>query len=171
MSPSRSAVGLIAVVIAAWSVLVYAPSSARAESQVERGSYLAAIMDCHGCHTYGALAGTPDETRHLAGSDIGFHLPGLGIFYPPNLSPDPETGLGSWSDEEILQALRTGERPDGRELAPIMPWRSYATLTDADARALIAYLRSLPAYSFEVPGPFGDGEKATHPYLSVVMPQ
>ena len=83
-------------------------------------------MDCVGCHTGGALAGAPDPKLRLAGSDIGFGAPGLGVFYPPNLTPDQETGLGAWSEADIVKALRTGERPDGRELAPMMPWRSYA---------------------------------------------
>jgi cytochrome c553 len=171
MLQSRSVVGFVMSVIAASFVFAAAVSKAWAESQVERGAYLASIMDCHGCHSYGALAGAPDETRHLAGSDIGFHLPGLGIFYPPNLTSDLATGLGNWSDEDILRAIRSGQRPDGRELAPIMPWRSYAALTDADAQALIAYLKTLPPYSFQAPGPFGEGEKATHPYLTAVMPE
>jgi mono/diheme cytochrome c family protein len=144
---------------------------ASAGSEIERGKYLATIMDCTGCHTGGALAGAPDPARYLVGSDIGFHLPGLGIFYPPNLTPDAETGLGNWSEDEIIAAVREGLRPDGRELAPIMPWHSYAVLTDPDALALARYLKSLPPASFQVPGPFGEGGTVTSPYLSVVMPQ
>ena len=74
----------------------------------------------------GALAGQPDPKLHLAGSNIGFGVPGLGVFYPPNLTPDRETGLGSWSEADIVRAVRQGVRPDGRELAPVMPWRNYA---------------------------------------------
>ena len=142
-----------------------------AESLVERGEYLAHIMDCTGCHTPGALAGQPDFERYLGGSDIGFEIPGLGVFYPPNLTPDPETGLGAWSAEEIIDAVRSGVRPDGRELAPIMPWPSYGNLDDEDAQALAAFLESLPAVDHATPGPFGPGDAPTHPYLSVVVPK
>lgn len=143
---------------------------AAAESLVERGEYLAHIMDCTGCHTPGALAGQPDFERYLGGSDIGFEIPNVGVFYPPNLTPDPETGLGAWSAEQIIDAVRSGVRPDGRELVPIMPWPSYGALNDEDAAALAAFLKSLPAIDHETPGPFGPQETPTHPYLSPVMP-
>jgi mono/diheme cytochrome c family protein len=107
---------MAAVSIVAPSVLTVPPASAQGKP---RGEYLATIMDCGGCHTPGALAGEPDAARPLAGSNIGFQIPGVGIFYPPNLTPDAETGLGSWSEREIVTAVRTGVRPDGRVLAPI----------------------------------------------------
>jgi len=160
--------------LAAASLLAAAVSlatSVMAHSLEERGAYLATIMDCTGCHTGGALAGQPDPALFLAGSDIGFLLPGLGVFYPRNLTPDPETGLGTWSAEEIIHAVRTGERPDGRILAPVMPYHSYSVLTDDDAAALAAYLKSLPPVSHEVPGPFGPEEKPTAPYMAPVMPE
>ena len=143
---------------------------AHADDQLGRGQYLVGIMDCAGCHTGGARAGAPDPQLHLAGSDIGFGAPGLGVFYPPNLTPDHETGLGAWSEADIVRAIRTGERPDGRELAPMMPWRSYAALTDADAAAVAAYLKSLPPVGHQVPAPVGPSEKASAPYLGVTMP-
>jgi mono/diheme cytochrome c family protein len=136
----------------------------------ERGRYLAAIMDCTGCHTPGALKGEPDLKRMLAGSDIGFRIPGLGIFYPPNLTPDAETGLGRWSIAQMVTAIRTGIRPDGRILAPIMPYHSYAALTDADAAELAGYLKSLPAVRHAVPRPVGESERPTAPYLNLVTP-
>lgn len=144
---------------------------ALAQGDVARGKYLATIMDCTGCHTGGALIGQPDPKRYLAGSDIGFGIPGLGVFYPPNLTPDRDTGLGAWSADEIVAAVRKGERPDGRMLAPVMPWPSYAALTDADARALVAYLRTLPAVRFQAPAPVGPDEPAPGPYLSLVVPK
>jgi mono/diheme cytochrome c family protein len=103
-------------------------------SAVERGHYLARIMDCTGCHTPGALVGRPDTDRYLAGADVGFGTP-LGIVYPPNLTPDPVTGLGRWTDAEIARAIRQGVRPDGRALVPVMPWPSYSALTEADVAA------------------------------------
>ncbi len=135
-----------------------------------RGQYLAQIMDCGGCHTPGVFLGKPDPARYLGGSEIGFKLPGLGVFYPPNLTSD-ETGLADWSEEDIIRAVRTGVRPDGRELAPAMPWHAYAALSDEDAAALAAYLKSLPPVQNQVPGPFGDAEEPTAPYMTVVMPQ
>jgi len=144
---------------------------ALADSQIERGEYLVSIMDCTGCHTPGSLAGDPDLELYLAGSTIGFQIPGLGVFYPPNLTPDLDTGLGKWSDAEIMLAVRGGTRPDGRELAPIMPWRSYAALSDEDAQAVTAFLKSLPAVKFRSPGPFSEGETPSDPYLTVVVPK
>ena len=143
---------------------------AKAEDPAARGRYLATIMDCSGCHTPGALAGQPDMAHALSGSDIGFEIPGLGVFYPPNLTSDKETGLGNWSEAEIIAAVRTGVRPDGRELAPVMPWHSYGTLTDKDAEALAKFIKSLPPFPHKTPGPFGSGEQATHPYLTPVIP-
>lgn len=147
-----------------------ATTAARAEDAVKRGEYLATIMDCGGCHTPGVFLGKPDLQRPLAGSEVGFQLPGLGIFYPPNLTPDPDTGLGKWSVADITKAVRTGVRPDGRQLAPIMPWHSYARLSDADAQALAGYLKSLKAIRNDVPAIKGPSEKASAPYLTVVMP-
>ena len=112
---------------------------------------------------------SPNSALRLAGSTIGFGAPGLGIFYPPNLTSDPETGLGDWGEADIVKAVRTGERPDGRELAPMMPWRSYAVLTDEDALALPAYLKSLPPVRHAVPPPTGADEKAPAPYLGVLQ--
>jgi mono/diheme cytochrome c family protein len=155
----------------ALAISLFAGSAAGAEGMVERGEYLASIMDCSGCHTGGALAGRPDPALHLAGSDVGFEIPGLGIFYPPNLTPEPETGLGGWSESDIATALRTGVRPDGRELAPIMPWRSYSALSDEDLAALVAYLRSLRPVRHQAPAPVGPSERATAPYLTLMMPQ
>ncbi len=69
-------------------------------------------------------------SRFLGGSDVGFEIPGLGVFVGPNITPDKETGIGSWTAEEIVSAIQTGVRPDGRILAPIMPWHAFAHLTE-----------------------------------------
>ncbi len=132
---------------------------AQAEDLVERGKYIATIGGCLDCHTPGYFFGKPDMTRYLGGSDVGFKVGDLGVFVGPNLTPDKETGLGNWSDEQIEKVLTTGERPDGRILAPIMPWRALAHLTKPDLAALVAYLRSLPPVSHKVPGPFGPKEQ------------
>lgn len=151
-------------------ILLATATTATAQSPlVARGTYLATIMDCAGCHTDGALAGRPDASRHLGGSGIGFGFPG-GVVYPKNLTPDPDTGLGKWTEAQMIEAIRRGVRPDGRNLVPIMPWTSYAGLTDDDVRALVAYLRSVPPVRFQVPRDVGPNEKPTAPYLDVVKP-
>ena len=167
MAPSRTLAALAAPCALA---LVFAAASGSAQQQpkqrqLPRGEYLATIMDCGGCHTGGVLAGQPDPKLHLAGSDIGFGVPGLGVFYPPNLTPDRETGLGSWSEADIVRAVRQGVRPDGRELAPVMPWRNYAALTDEDARALARHLKGLAPVRNATPQITGVSETAPAPYL------
>lgn len=153
------------------SLAVLSAASAGAQSvQVKRGEYLATIMDCTGCHTPGALRGEPDVSRHLAGSDVGFQIP-PGTFYPPNLTPDKETGLGAWSEAQIIKAVRQGVRPDGRILVPVMPYHSYGKLTDADASALAAYLKSLKPVRNRVPALVGASEKPRAPYLALTKPE
>jgi mono/diheme cytochrome c family protein len=143
---------------------------AQADDTLARGKYLASIMDCGGCHTRGAMVGKPDPAFAFAGSEIGFEVPGLGYFYPPNLTPDTETGLGTWSEADIIAAVRKGVRPDGRELV-VMPWRAYAALNDADARALAAYLKSLAPIKAPTPPMTAHAAKAPAPYFTVKMPQ
>ena len=84
-----------------------------ADPKVERGKYLVTIASCHDCHTPGYFLGKPDMARFLGGSDVGFELPGLGVFHGPNLTPDKETGLGSWTNARILAALQAGARLRG----------------------------------------------------------
>jgi mono/diheme cytochrome c family protein len=143
---------------------------AKADPQTERGKYLVSLGGCNDCHTPGVFLGKPDFSRTLGGSEVGFELPGLGVFHGPNLTPDKETGLGNWTAEEIVAAITKGERPDGRELAPIMPWKSFAVLTKDDALAIVAYLRSLPPVKNKVPGPFGPSETPTSFVMKVVPP-
>jgi mono/diheme cytochrome c family protein len=137
---------------------------------VARGRYLANVAGCNDCHTPGYFFGKPDKTRTLGGSEVGFEIPGLGVFHGPNLTPDNGTGLGGWTDKQIADALTKGVRPDGRKLAPIMPWMAFAGLTRQDTQALVAYLRSLPSVSNKVPGPFGPSEKPTSFVMKIVPP-
>ena len=81
---------------------------------------------------------------------------GLGVFVARNLTPDMETGLGAWSTDQIVTALTTGVRPDGRVLSPWMPWKGLSQLTSADAKAIAAFLKSIPAVKHPVPGLPGD---------------
>jgi mono/diheme cytochrome c family protein len=148
-----------------------ATAASAQNAEIKRGQYLVSLGGCNDCHTPGYFLGKPDTARFLGGSDVGFEIPNLGTFYGPNLTPDRETGLGKWSAAEIVKAIKKGERPDGRILAPVMPWHAFANLTDADARAITAFLKSLPPVSNKVPGPFGPGEKPTSFVMKVVPPE
>ncbi len=101
---------------------------------------------------------------------MGFEIPGLGVFVGPNLTPDEETGIGAWTVDQIVTALQTGQRPDGRELAPIMPWHAFAHYTDDDVAAIAQFLKSLEPVSNKVPAPFKPGEKVTTFMLRILPP-
>jgi mono/diheme cytochrome c family protein len=170
MTKSRIAAVLFA---ALFSTAAFAETAAErpvTPDDVARGKYLVTIMSCTDCHTPGHFFGKPDMTKYLAGSDVGFAVPGLGYFYGPNLTPDDETGLGKWSMAEIVTSMRTGVRPDGRVLAPVMPWMAFANLTDDDAFAIAAYLKSMPPLSHKAPPPTGWGETPPGPFQQVTMP-
>ena len=143
-------------------------TGAAAESQIERGKYLVTLGGCSDCHTPGSFLGHPDTARFLGGSDVGFSIPGLGVFVGRNLTPDPETGLGKWTTQQIVTAFTTGVRPDGRILAPIMPYKDLGRLTKPDALAIAAYLKSLKPVKYAVPGPFGPSETPTTFVMTVV---
>jgi mono/diheme cytochrome c family protein len=146
------------------------PSPASADdAQVARGRYLVTISGCSDCHTPGALLGAPDMKRYLGGSDVGFAIPGAGVFVGQNLTPDKETGLGAWTDEQITAAIRTGKTPHGRELSPVMPYPALSHLSDADAQAIVAFLKSLPAVSNDVKN-FGPNDKVTINVSAVLPP-
>lgn len=152
-------------------LLVVAAVAAHAESaQVARGRYLVSVIPCTDCHTPGTFLGHPDMKRYLGGSDVGFEVPGLGVFYGANLTPDKQTGIGNWTIQQIATAIRTGKRPDGRLLAPVMPVASFKHLTKADALAMAAYLKSLPPVHHKVPGPFGPNQKPTSFVYKVLPP-
>ncbi|WP_246664935.1 cytochrome c [Neorhizobium sp. P12A] len=151
------------------SCCLSAASLQAAESTVARGKYLVQVGGCGDCHTPGYFLGKADESRYLGGSDVGFKIP-PGTFVGANLTPDKETGLGSWSVEQIVTAMTKGQRPDGRMLSEVMPWRDFAHLTAADAKSIAMYLKSLPPVSHKVPGPLGPNEKPDFPVLTVVAP-
>ena len=139
-------------------------------SQVTRGKYLVTLGGCNHCHTPGYFLGNPDTSRFLGGSDVGFEIPGQGVFVGSNITPDKKTGIGSWTREQIVKALQGGERPDGRILAPIMPWHAFATLTADDAMAIAAFLQSVRPVSNQTPGPFKPGEKVSTSIFRIVPP-
>lgn len=154
-----------------------AAAQAPAQSAVERGKYLVTVQDCSGCHTP-FKNGEPDMTRLLMGhpQDIKvaaaprFPVEGIwttaitgtntawagpwGVSFSTNLTSDRSTGIGSWTEEMFVTTVRNGKHlGKGRDLLPPMPWRMYANLTDADLKAVFAYLRTIPAISNRVPAP------------------
>ena len=147
--------------------ITLSPVAAADKAAVARGKYLVSIGGCEDCHTPGYFFGKPDMAKFLGGSDVGFAIPGLGVFVGPNLTPDKETGLGKWTEAQIVNAFTKGETPDGRMLAPIMPWRELANLTKSDAHAIAAYLKSLPPVQHQVAGPFSPTQTPTVFVMSV----
>jgi mono/diheme cytochrome c family protein len=125
---------LSAAVVALLPIL----SLSAAPDAVSRGAYLANAAGCEGCHTDREHGGQPYAGGRALATPFG-------TFYSPNITPDPKTGIGRWSDEEFLRALRDGVRPDGANFFPVFPYPSFTNITDTDARAIKAYLFSLPA--------------------------
>lgn len=128
-----------------------------AGARVERGRYLVeGILGCGNCHTPKSPAGEPIASRNLGG--------GLTFSVPPfagvasNITPDRETGIGSWSDDDIKRAIVDGRRPShgrlaGTELAVVMPTSFFRALTPSDLDAVVAYLRSVPPIHNQVAPP------------------
>src|SRR5262249_50052848 len=117
---------------------------------IARGKHLTVVSVCGDCHPPGPLFGAPDFSRELSGSELGWQGP-WGTSYARNLTPDMETGLGKYKEEDIVNAIKGGHRLDGSPMLPPMPWQNYATYSDADLHAIVAYLKSLPAVKHAVP--------------------
>jgi mono/diheme cytochrome c family protein len=167
MSWTRWMVGLVSFGAVVTSVAMISCAGApqgtpamTAEQKIERGRRVVYTSGCVDCHTPGTFYGTPDTTRMLSGTELGWEGP-WGVSYPRNLTPDMETGLGTWSEDDIVRAVRQGVRPDNTPLLPPMPWPMYAHLTDEDAYALAAYLKSLPPIVHKVPDVIPPGKPAT----------
>src|SRR5690242_11384835 len=136
------------------------PAAMTEDEQIARGRYLAHVAGCNDCHTPGYFYGAPDTTRLLSGSELGWKGP-WGVSFARNLTPDPQTGIGPWAESDIVTAIRTGKRPDGRMLLPPMPWPDFANFTDDDAMSIAKYLKSLPPVTHKVPDILPPGTKAT----------
>jgi mono/diheme cytochrome c family protein len=106
---------------------------------VARGEYLTKAADCVACHT------VPGSSKTFAGG-VAFKL-SFGTIYSSNITPDAKTGIGAYSDEEFVRAVREGVRRDGRRLYPALPYTSYTRLSRSDVLAIKAYLSTLPAIS------------------------
>lgn len=140
--------GLFGCVIA---VALAAP--AQAQTAVERGSYLVnSILTCGNCHTPKGPDGAPVADRQNSGGSIEWNTPAFHV-RGTNITPDRETGIGGWSDQEIKRAIQDGVRPNGVELAPIMPSGFYKIFTPGDLDAVVAYLRSAKPIRNEVEPP------------------
>lgn len=130
---SKRVVRLAALGLALASIADIAAASGSAD-QIEQGRYLARAGNCMSCHT--TKGGQP-----FAGG-LAFETP-FGKLYSTNITPDPETGIGNWTQEQFVAALREGVRPDGEHLYPAFPYTAFSKVSDADAAALFAYLKSL----------------------------
>ena len=154
-----------------------AASALGADDRVKRGKHLVDTHDCHGCHTpmkMGPKGPEPDMTRSLSGHPESMVMPPppkldgpwnwagsatvtafagpWGVSYAINLTPDPETGTGKWKEADFVGALKTGKHLGvGRPIAPPMPWEAYRNLSDADLKAIFAYLKSLKPIRNKVP--------------------
>jgi mono/diheme cytochrome c family protein len=110
--------------------------------QIERGRYLTIVGDCGACHTL------PGSGRQFAGGRP-LETP-FGDLFAPNITPDPTTGIGAWTEDEFVNALTKGTGRDGAHLFPAMPYTYYTRTTRDDALAIRAYLNTVPAVHNEV---------------------
>jgi mono/diheme cytochrome c family protein len=152
--------------------------------QVARGKYLVSFGACNDCHTplkFTEKGPVPDLSRMLSGHPESTKLPppdlkpgawfaataGMtawagpwGISYASNLTPEANTGLGIWTEQMFVTAMRTGKHMgSGREILPPMPWQCVSQLTDDDLKAVYAYLRTVPPVMNHVPNPVAPGGK------------
>jgi mono/diheme cytochrome c family protein len=154
--------------LAGIALLVFAVGNAAAETPVERGAYLVTtIGSCGNCHTPKDAAGRAVAGKELTG---GFEFDDeVGHVIGPNITPDQKTGIGDWTEAQIVTALRDGTRPGGTIIGPPMPIPVYSKLSDNDAAAIAAYLRSLQPAShavartrYKIPLPPSYGPPVTH---------
>ena len=174
---------VVVVSAKAHSVAPEATAAARpaaTDARIDRGAYLVRAMGCNDCHTpwqVGPRGPEPDMSRALTGHPADVVMPPApvlppgqwtwvgaatntafagpwGVSFAANLTPDPDTGLGKWTESMFIQTLRTGRHEGkGRPLLPPMPYPMIASLKDEDLRALFAYLQSLPPVRNRVPQP------------------
>lgn len=137
------------VSLAGCILLMLSSVGSQAESPIDRGAYLVrTIGACGNCHSPVDQNGNRNGPALSGGPAI---LAPVFTAYPPNITPDVATGIGAWSEDQIVDALRNGRRPDGRMLRPPMPVPFYRTLSDTDVHAIAIYLRSLPPTANRAP--------------------
>lgn len=137
------------------ALLLMATLTAAAQGDATRGGYLAQAGGCMACHTEEKAGAVP--VAYAGGRALKTPF---GIFYGPNITPDPQAGIGNWSEADFVRAMRHGERPDGANYFPAFPYPSFTQIADSDLRDLWAYLRTLkpserPSRPHELRFPFG----------------
>lgn len=150
------------------AALVGVSAAASAETPLERGTYLMhSVVACGNCHTPKGPQGEVPGME-LAG---GFKIDGGAEFLAvaSNITPDRETGIGKWTDEQIIIAIREGRRPDGTMIGPPMPIGMYHRMSDSDVRAIVAYMRqvkpvknTVPKSEYHIPLPASYGPPVDH---------
>jgi mono/diheme cytochrome c family protein len=118
------------------------PADSNAAALIEQGRYLAAAGDCISCHT------RPNGKAFSGGLPLDTPF---GVIYSANITPDPRTGIGAWSEAQFARAMREGIAPDGGHLYPAFPYTAYTKVTDNDIRAIYAYLRSQAPVNYTAP--------------------
>ena len=141
---------LFTIIVIAKLMLVGSNLVFAQEDLLQRGTYLMeSIVACGNCHTPKTTDAVPIKDMQLAGGFV-IEEPVLKAF-APNITPDRETGIGSWSDEEIIRSIRDGIRQDGSVIGPPMPSFLYRDMSDRDVRAIVAYLRKVKPVKNVVP--------------------
>jgi mono/diheme cytochrome c family protein len=165
--PRKATAAILAICAGAASVMP--ERAASAETLLQRGAYLTkSVAACGRCHTP-----RDGESKPIAGMEMAggteFDDPDLGHVVAPNITPDPETGIGRWSKAQIVTAIRNGVRPDGTIIGPPMPFSAYEDLSDRDVAAIAAYLRSIKPIrhaaaksQYKVALPSSHGPTVTH---------
>jgi mono/diheme cytochrome c family protein len=123
------------------------------EARLARGKYLAEgpahCLHCHSAHDMSVPTFPTIPATRGAGWQLP--IPELGAVYAPNITSDPDTGLGNWTDDEIARAIQEGVSRDGTALFPVMPYPNLARLDEEDLASIVVYLRSLPPVRNEMP--------------------
>ncbi len=144
---------MIRVKMLGLTIVLVTTVTAGAESPVERGSYLVnGVLTCGNCHTPRGSGGVFAMDRQLSGGPQEWDTPTFKV-KGSNITPDRETGIGSWSDADVRRAVVDGVRPDGKQLAPIMPYGFYKVFTPGDLDAVVAYLGSVAPVNNKVQAP------------------
>ena len=158
MNPMNSLASPIRACLVAATLAGGAASALAQGSALERGRYLVTtVMACGNCHTPRDAEGRPVVGKELSGGGVGFDIPPF-AGTAANITPDRETGIGAWTDDEIKRAITHGERPNkgaqaGKPLAGIMAANFFKALLPNDLNAIVAYLRSVPAVRNVLPAP------------------
>src|SRR5262245_4882041 len=140
---------MLAALVMAVACVIGVAAPADAQTMTQRGRYLVETVGaCASCHTPKGPDGDIAD-KHLAG---GFGLEeSFGTWVAPNITPDRRTGIGAWTDAELVRAIREGKHRSGRTLGPPMPFAAYRKLSDRDVKAMVAYLRTVKPVRNEVP--------------------